>query len=438
MLALRSRPGGGEDAGEAMKIARDIGASWIVADGYHFGEVFQDAVKRGGARLMMIDDWGHCGRYPADIVLNQNLHARSCLYPGVSANTKLLLGSRYLLLRREFRGHNRSGRRFDAAARRVLVTMGGSDPSNTALKVLKALRPVVGRMEMRIVAGGASQCASALREIALKEKNVEILENVSDMPQLMSWADIAFSSGGTSSWEMAYMGLPGIVIYCADNQRPVAEELDRHGVALDLGHVDSIGEKDILSAYERLSDACEIRRSMSEKGMGLIDGDGAGRVVDEMCFPFLRRAAEGDCRFAWELSNDPDVRRSSFSPAEIPWEDHAGWFGRTLSDPSSFFYMIEDFAGRRAGQVRFKSDGESATISISLSRDFRGGGRGGKAISLASEVFFRESGLSVVNAYIKSDNAASARAFRSAGFNDAPSDSFSEERGCVRMVRERP
>ena len=45
------------------------------------------------------------------------------------------------------------------------------------------------------------------------------------MPELMAWADVGVSAGGLTSWELAFMGLPGIVIVTAANQTGVAAAL---------------------------------------------------------------------------------------------------------------------------------------------------------------------------------------------------------------------
>ena len=75
--------------------------AWVVLDGYHFDEVYQQRVKEGGQRLLVIDDMAHLKHYYADIVLNQNLHAEQLKY-SCEPQTRLLLGTRYALLRREF------------------------------------------------------------------------------------------------------------------------------------------------------------------------------------------------------------------------------------------------------------------------------------------------------------------------------------------------
>jgi len=55
--------------------------AWVVLDGYHFDETYQQWIKdAGNCLLVMIDDMTHLKHYYADIVLNQNLYAEDSHY----------------------------------------------------------------------------------------------------------------------------------------------------------------------------------------------------------------------------------------------------------------------------------------------------------------------------------------------------------------------
>jgi spore coat polysaccharide biosynthesis predicted glycosyltransferase SpsG len=102
------------------------------------------------------------------------------------------------------------------------------------------------------------------------------------MPELMAWADIAIAAGGSTNWELAFMGLPSIVITIADNQQAIAAELDRQGVIINLGwHQDVTIEQIVLVLRELIGDRHK-REDMSQKGCKLVDGNGASRVALQM------------------------------------------------------------------------------------------------------------------------------------------------------------
>lgn len=257
--------------------------AWVVLDGYHFDESYQRWIKESGHRLLAIDDLADLKHYYADIVLNQNLTAEQLHY-SCEPYTQLLLGTCYALLRREFLGWKSWKREVSETAQRVLVTLGGGDPENHTLKVIEALQKVdVANLEAKVVIGVSNPHADILGE-AVKKSHIaiDLIRNAADMPQLMAWADVAVSAGGSTVWELAFMGLPSIILVWADNQRDVAKELDTAGVVLNLGWCADVTSADIAEALLLLLKGKNLRVGMALQGQELVDGGGAERVVNFM------------------------------------------------------------------------------------------------------------------------------------------------------------
>jgi RimJ/RimL family protein N-acetyltransferase len=132
----------------------------------------------------------------------------------------------------------------------------------------------------------------------------------------------------------------------------------------------------------------------------------------------LRPATLDDCRLVWEWANDPVVRAASFNPNPIPWDQHKEWFRKKLGDSSCLYYIVLNDLGLPIGQVRFDTAGNEAEINISISPSFRGHGFGAKAIQMASERLFCETGVIRINAHIKQGNETSVRTFAKANYKD--------------------
>ena len=132
----------------------------------------------------------------------------------------------------------------------------------------------------------------------------------------------------------------------------------------------------------------------------------------------LRPVREDDCRLLWEWANDPEARAVSFSSEPIAWEQHVEWFESKLKDPRCIFYIAMNSDGLPIGQVRYDLDGNEAVISISIDQRFRGKGYGSTIIWLASQKLFEVSDVTVIHAYVRQSNPASARAFVKAGFRN--------------------
>ena len=281
---LAAEPGSSEDAVAAARLTQEKGASWVVVDGYHFGHDYQRALKDAGANVLFIDDNGHACRYCADIVLNQNIHADESMYADREPHTRLLLGTRYVLLRREFLKWKRWRRGIPDVARKVLVTLGGSDPENVTLKAVEALGSVeIDGLEAVVVVGGSNRNYDGLcAAVADSPASIRVERDVRDMSELMAWADVAVSAAGSTCWELAFMGLPQITIVTVENQELVGAELAAMGPVIGWGRLTNRSAIDVTSALSKLCVAGPRRRAMSSGARQQVDGLGAERVASEL------------------------------------------------------------------------------------------------------------------------------------------------------------
>ena len=417
IVEITAERGSAEDATQTCGAA----AGLIVADGYAFDGTYQDALRAGGARVLLLDDYGHAQRYSADFVLNQNAGAEAALYEKRRAETELLLGPRYALLRREFIEFGPPPRA-SAPARKLLVTIGGSDPANVTRKVLDALEFLDADLQTRVIAGAANPHLDELRGTVQRfGDRVEILASVADMPAQMAWADCAVSAAGGTCWELLFMGLPAALLTVIDNQRGIARALAAAGAALDLGWHTDAGPRRIADGLRGLLAAPERLADMSRRGRDIVDGEGAARVAMRLegSRVRVRRAGPQDAERLWHWANDPDVRARAFSTAPIPWADHIAWFGRKSVSPDSLLLVGIDADDLPVGQVRFDSDAEGiATIDISVDRSRRGEGFGLELFGAALRVAC-VSGIHTARALVKPDNAPSLHLFAAAGFENA-------------------
>lgn len=420
VVRLATAPGSAEDAKQTAACALKCHASWVVIDGYHFDTEYQRILKGAGLQLLVIDDYSHAEYYDADMILNQNLHAQEQLYVHRQPQGRLLLGSRYLLLRQEFLQQGPPVRTTQAVARRVLVTLGGSDPENVTAKVIQALQhEQCKEVEGTVIIGGSNPHAQHLHDLLNNASaSIELKHNVTDIREEMKRADLAISAAGSTAWELAYMGLPSLLIVVAENQRPIAAHLAQAGAAIDLGWHSTCSTSDIAQGVEQLRASATARQTMSQRGQTLIDGNGASRVVMAMTGDrlYLRSACESDCRVLWEWANDPEARAVSFSSALIPWPEHLKWFHGKIGNPQCRFFIAADSDDVPVGQVRYDLGNDEATISVSLDHHQRSKGYGSLLLRLSAHALFTTTQTTMIHAYVKPDNHASVRVFSKAGY----------------------
>ncbi len=281
---LDARPGSGDDATRTRAVASRERAAWVVLDGYLFDGRYQERLAAQSAGVLLVDDEGGADRYRADIILNQNLHALESLYASRAPGTLLLLGPRYALLRREFARRPPPRRDPEVAGRRVLVTLGGADPNNVTSTLVAGLEALgEPRLEVVVTVGASNRHGKALeRAIRGVSFSVRLEHDAKDMRGLMEWADVAVAAAGTTSWELAFMGVPALLLVLSDNQQATAARLDAAGAALNLGWALDASADAIATAVSEVLQSPEGMQRMSECGQSIVDGKGASRVVEAM------------------------------------------------------------------------------------------------------------------------------------------------------------
>jgi UDP-2,4-diacetamido-2,4,6-trideoxy-beta-L-altropyranose hydrolase len=433
---LTTRVGTAEDAEETGHLAGKKDAAWVVVDGYQFGSAYQLAIKAAGFKLLFVDDNVHAETYSADLVLNQNIHANASRYAKREPSTRLLLGPRYAMLRREFRRWRNWQREIPASGRKILVTMGGSDPNNLTARVIEAIRQLSNPdLETAVLVGGSNPHLRSV-EASIQKESMRLIADAANVPELMTWADGAVAGAGTTFWEMCFLGLPGILLVLAENQEDVAAAAGKMGIAWSLGRGREVSASAIAEKLTELLNSSDKRASQSEKGQKLVDGRGAERVVAFLSDLQLRRTVESDCEIFWEWANDSGARAASFRKKTISWEHHLQWFRAKLADPKAVLYTATNEGGLPMGEVRYQMDRERAVLSIGLGARFRGCGWGQKILAVATERFFQDSEVEFIDAYVKPTNEASLKLFAGAGFLRLPSEVIEGQEG-IHFVLER-
>jgi UDP-2,4-diacetamido-2,4,6-trideoxy-beta-L-altropyranose hydrolase len=380
-------------------------------DGYNFDSNYERTVRAGGLMVVRIDDEGLAAPYQSEIVLNQNVEASEEPYRDLSAGTRLLLGCRYALLRREFR---KALPREDVneRIRKALVTFGGSDPAGLGVRVAEEILKASPDVEVTLLSG-----PTKLQTRLIDSPRIRHLQNSNSMPELMREHDLAFSAGGVTSLELARMGIPMSLAAVAANQNSNVNGLVRRVLARLLDAQNLQGS--VRAALNEFGPP-GVRRDIAVRGPTLVDGLGCFRLwlhLREGAVRF-RKAAAADLQRTFEWSNDEAVRRASFQSEPIPLWAHEKWFTQILANPNASLWIAEDSEGRAIGQVRFEMKQTETFISISLDKAHRGNSQGTLLIWAACRKYFREgaAGVSRIVAQIKVENGASLKAFQKAGF----------------------
>jgi spore coat polysaccharide biosynthesis predicted glycosyltransferase SpsG len=263
-------------------LAARFGSAWVAVDGYIFREPYFAALKSNRLKVLAVDDYGAAGICDVDIVLNQNPFAEPSMYGGQTNCRRLLLGSKYALLRREFSSYPVRRREHPAIGKRILISMGGSDPNGITLIALEAIRSVdIDDLQVKVIVGAGNPNAELIeRMVSTTGDHVQVLSNVTDMPRWMAWADLAISSLGGTLWELQFMSVPFLLIPMGEDQRAFAEKLASLGLCAVTRTEETTRPSEISEKIKSLLVDWQWRKKVGEGGRAAVDGRGAARVLN--------------------------------------------------------------------------------------------------------------------------------------------------------------
>ncbi len=262
-------------------------SAMAAVDGERFDVAYLEDLEAAGQRTLVVDDMAGRSAYPVGFVLNQNTDADRSEYPP-NARCRFLLGSRYALLRREFRDVD-VPRQTPPTARHLLVAFGGADPTAMTGRTIEALRrlpaPVLRDIDVRVVVGAANANGDRIEaQVAAPDLGFRcrVERFVGDMAARIGWADLAVTSGGSTVWELARMGCPALVVETVPSEERLVVGLVRVGLFGHLGRASDLDETIMTREIATRIEDQGWRAEMSARGMLLVDGRGALRVVEAL------------------------------------------------------------------------------------------------------------------------------------------------------------
>ncbi len=298
------------DAEQTLSVIENTSVDWLVVDHYGIDRDWESTLWPSVRNLMVIDDLAnraHKCNLLLDQTLGRSLDAYTELVPD---NCIVLSGTTYALLRPEFSKLRPVSliRRHRNPCKRILVSLGGSDPEHLTLKVLKHLdsSPYASSVDIDVVVGSNTENFALIKDFSNSSQiNIQTHFASKDIGQLMQNADIAIGASGGSSWERACLGLPTILFKTADNQSTAFDVMSETKSAICIDTVQDLTRG--IAAVLKQAKALTLRSA------SISDGLGVNRVVKVMCsseasLPYsLAPACSNDRRFVEQLLGDAEI-----------------------------------------------------------------------------------------------------------------------------------
>lgn len=229
----------------------------------------------GDNNVVIIDDLGEIEIY-SKFLINGSVVRKFHKYDIKNRSTRSFIGPGFMLIRKDFINFRDRVRITNNAVKNILMIFGGSDDENLTCKILPLL--VKGRYEVTVVLGPTNSREEEVRRIAAGSSNVKIERRVEKIAELFAKQDLVISSSGVTTYELASLGIPTIMVPIVDAQNETAKAMEAEGFGINYGPWD--GDLTRFEAVLKKMDDYELRKQMYEAGRKIVDGMAVSRISD--------------------------------------------------------------------------------------------------------------------------------------------------------------
>lgn len=249
-------------------------STWLIRDNYSLEEQFDEAVTSSFEHYVIFDDVSRVNTV-CELFFNQglsDLNSDSSTYRFLN-DGGAVLGPNAAVIRDSLHALQRThDTRLNVKNLKGIVTLGYSDPVDFSSRIWDAL-PDAGPIGWDFILGPdyAGELVGGTFALHKRAFGLQSLLGVEYFR-----ASLAMGAAGVSAYERAFCGLPSINFVLASNQLGVSKILGDSGCCLV---VDTVA---LPSLPEYAQSLLEPSRwlSMKERGMELVDGKGASRLMD--------------------------------------------------------------------------------------------------------------------------------------------------------------
>lgn len=240
----------------------------IIFDSYLANNQYLFELKKIAPLLILDDNNDIYNSEIPTVIINGNIHAKNLKY-----KTKVLEGPKYLIMRPEYwevslkESHNMQ----------LTITTGGADFNHLMPKFVNALNSI-GYSKKVII--GPGYLKDEIHEIEkIQSSEDQLIYKPDSLVDIFKESSVVLTASGTSVYEVLRMNALPVVYILADNQKMIAQELEKYGVkiignyaTIDFKKLRNIVTKEILDAKRRLEQLSDL--------FDLFDGKGSLRVAE--------------------------------------------------------------------------------------------------------------------------------------------------------------
>ncbi len=229
---------------DVLRLQPDLVINDILDTDHGYVKVLKDS----NIKVVNFEDTG-TGANEADLVIN-------ALYSSDDAlSDKYLYGHDYFCLRDEFMAVEKN--HFNKNVRNLLITFGGTDPSNFTLQTLESVINICKQREIHlyIVTGPGYLHKEHLQTYinTVDYEAIKYIHQTGIISSIMEKADLAISSAGRTVYELAHMRVPAIIM--SQHEREETHTFARSGNGFEyIGLMNPFNSRRLIESFNRMLD----------------------------------------------------------------------------------------------------------------------------------------------------------------------------------------
>lgn len=264
---------------EEIKFLTDLSTDLLIIDLRNKHESLYKNCSEKFNKVLRFDDSDVPIHINSDLYLNYNLYSEKLKFTLNNPDSELFLGPLYYILNPIFKNYKNFPRKYEEKGRNILITMGGGDPKNLTIKIVKSIIDIKD-IVLNIIIGALFHDYEEIEKIKTDfPDKINIYKNIKNMPEMMAQNDILICTGGNTSFEAAFMGLPGLLLNQIDLQAKNSSYYEQKGIFYDGGLGENASEDFIKKTVEKLLSHKEIRKKFSSCGIKLNVSQGINKVI---------------------------------------------------------------------------------------------------------------------------------------------------------------
>lgn len=292
----------------------------LVIDNYDVIKSYESHFRSFAKKIMVLEDLPN-REHDCDILLDQTYGRNPTEYAHlVPKGCTILTGSDYVLLREEFiklRPKAIEKRRQTKEVKRILISMGGSDPKNFTIKAIEMVKASGFKGVLDVVLGFKAPHLKEVEDYLKTLPNESKIHLNASMPDLIYEADLAIGAAGSSVWERCCLGLPQVLLQTADNQADICSLPFQKDIYLDFLDHDTVVN---------------------------IDGFGVNRVLthifSQKSLVSFRDVRKIDLEMIFSWQNVKEIRQYFNNSSAPTFQEHSTWFKNRLKLKESPYWII--------------------------------------------------------------------------------------------------